>query len=614
MEVAHRFRILIHLLLGLGLSASAFAQATTDGSKDPNETFVQHLGYPQDWSSRQLILTGNDSTTALKAGMIEPRHVYNMVRRRAALEQAKNYKKPRKNTIKVDWSVSLENGYVPANQSPAKYGYDVTVESCTNDFLVYGLTVTSGTQANLVGINNLYTNASPACNGGTPWVAFAYNTVTQTGGKITTSPAISEFGGKVAFVETAATGSYFHVLVLPSPIPAPPSQTGTVLSPSTPTSCSSPTTSNCMTTVQISGFGSPTSPWIDYATDTAYVGTGDGKLYKISPVFGGGTPVVAADTNWPVTVITSGSSKILTAPTVDDSAGRIFIGDGNGYLYAVNLTAPAKTTAAQLTIGWVADPNQSDTGRGVADPPIIVNDSAYPSIDQVFSFTGCSNVLGVGGAINQVPANFTSSSTYMSVNLGSASGDGDCTGLDVHDGDFDNAFWTNGSTNGHITGCGFVNNGGAPSNPTIYMFPFINGQLNDSNGDYTNSPTTSWVVDNTKGDNCSPLTEFFDGTTDRLFFGAGGSTDGFIKSSSITAGLPASSTCTSGSPTSTCVTAPSSLGGTSDVVVDNQVANGGANIYFSTLAPGSVNGQSCHVSGGTASPYCAVKLTQSALQ
>ncbi len=204
MELTHRFRMMTHLLLGLGLSASAFAQGSG------NETSARHLGYPQDWSSRQLIMTGDDSTAALKAGMTEPRHVYNMVRRRAALEEAKRYKKPRRNAMKVDWSVSLENGYVPANQSPAKYGYDVTVESCNNDFLVYGLTVNSGTQANLVGINNLYTGASPACNGGTPWVAFAYNTVTQSGGKITTSPAISEFGGKVAFVETATAG-----LVLP---------------------------------------------------------------------------------------------------------------------------------------------------------------------------------------------------------------------------------------------------------------------------------------------------------------------------------------------------------------------------------------------------------------
>jgi hypothetical protein len=73
-------------------------------------------------------------------------------------------------------------------------------------------------------------------------------------------------------------------------------------------------------------------------------------------------------------------------------------------------------------------------------------------------------------------------------------------------------------------------------------------------------------------------------------------------------------TCTAGASTSTCVTAPSALGGTSGIVIDNQLSNGGTNIYFSTLANGSVNGQKCNVSGGAANPHCAVKLTQSALQ
>jgi hypothetical protein len=56
------------------------------------------------------------------------------------------------------------------------------------------------------------------------------------------------------------------------------------------------------------------------------------------------------------------------------------------------------------------------------------------------------------------------------------------------------------------------------------------------------------------------------------------------------------------------------LGGTRGIVVDNQVSNGGTNIYFSTIAPGGVNQQNCHQSGGIANPYCATKLTQSGLQ
>jgi hypothetical protein len=92
-----------------------------------------------------------------------------------------------KHPIKVDWAVSLENGFVPANEFPAKYRFDVSAQNCNSDFIVFGLTVNTGTQANVVGINNLYTEASPACNGGTPWVAFAYHTVTHTGGQIRTS-------------------------------------------------------------------------------------------------------------------------------------------------------------------------------------------------------------------------------------------------------------------------------------------------------------------------------------------------------------------------------------------------------------------------------------------
>jgi hypothetical protein len=108
------------------------------------------------------------------------------------------------------------------------------------------------------------------------------------------------------------------------------------------------------------------------------------------------------------------------------------------------------------------------------------------------------------------------------------------------------------------------------------------------------------------------LTEFFNGTTDRMFFGVGSTTDGFIESSTLTA--TASQPSCGSPPTSTCVTTPHALGGTSGIVIDNQVTNGGTNIYFSTIAPGGVNGQNCNVAGGVATPFCAVKLTQSALQ
>jgi hypothetical protein len=587
------------LLLCLPLLSQAGMETTSpdDASHEPT-----HLGYPQDWSSRHLLMPGTRSEDVLAAGAHDPRYVYNRVMRQVAVEKSRPRIRRLPHHTAIDWAVSLENGYVPQNQFPAKYQFDVVAENCNADYIVFGLTVTgTGTQANLVGVNDLYTGASPACNSGSPWVAFAYNTVTQTGGQIKTSPVLSIDGTKVAFVESTSAGSYFHVLYLPNPIPTPPAQSGSVLSPLTPTSCTTPTTAGCMTTLTIetSATNSNSSPWVDYNTDTAYVGADNGVLYKITPVFGGGAPALVNDpTNWPVAVSTNKYNTILTAPVVDDSAGLIFIGDG-----------PAKTYAAQQTIGWAYDGTTDGSGKagtGVVDPPIAVTDPANSATDQVFAFTGCSSVEGIGGAITQVAANFTtgSPSTSNTVDLGSASGNGDCTGKNVHAGAFDNAFWLHGSTSGHMIACGFVQSGGTPAAPKMYLFPFAGHVI-------TSTGSTTFQINTTKGDECSPLTEFYNGLTDQLFFGVG-SSDGFLESSTILTGL-ATPSC-SGLPTTSCVTSPSALGGTSGIVIDNEMSNGGSNIYFSTVAPGSVNGQKCNVSGGAANPYCAVKLTQSALQ
>jgi hypothetical protein len=611
---AFRWLCLVAGLLMLGISAFGQARMARPSSSDAAGEHA-HLGYPLDWSSRHLLMPGARTEDVMAAAQHDPRYVYSLVMRQIALQNGRwGIPTPRvnqkpKHTMKIDWAVSLENGYVPQNQFPAKYQFGIGAENCNTDYAIFGLTVTSGTQANLVGINNLYTSASTPCNSGSPWVAFAYNTVTQTGGQIKTSPVLSTDGTKVAFVESTSSGSYLHVLVLPNPIPTPPSQTGTVLSPQTPTSCTNPTTAGCMSTltIQTAATDSNSSPWVDYNNDTAYVGADNGLLYKITPVFGGGAPALVSTGGWPVTVSTQ-TTKVLTAPVVDDTAGRIFIGDGEGYLYAVSLSSPGGTYAAQVEVGWATH----GAGTGVVDPPIAVTDSANSATDQVFVFTGCSIVQGIGGAVSQIAANFTSSTTLTTsntVDLGSGSGNGDCTTGNVHSGTFDNAFWLNGSTSGHLMACGFVSGTSSkpliPSNPKMYFFPFASHEI-------TSTGSSTFVANNTVGEECSPLTEFYDGTTDRLFFGVGGSSNAYLESSTITTSLTTPN-CT-GTPTSSCVTSPSILGGTSGIVIDNQLSNGGANIYFSTMAPGSVNGQKCNVSGGTANPYCAVKLTQSALQ
>lgn len=248
----------------------------------------------------------------------------------------------------------------------------------------------------------------------------------------------------------------------------------------------------------------------------------------------------------------------------------------------------------------------------MVDAPIVVVDAAVGlSHNQVFAFTGCSYVLGVGGAVSQLPTTFTTGvpTTANTVDLGSATGAGDCTGANLHSGTVDNLFWLHGSAQGHIITCGFVNNGGAPAEPKMYMFPFTNNVIT-STGDAT------FVIDTTKGDECSPLTEFYNGTSDMMFFGLGGPsttpTDGFIEASTLSTSSLTTPSCAA-PPTTSCVTAPKALQGTSGIVIDNNVSNGGTNIYFTTQAAGGVNGNNCHVTGGVANPYCAVKLTQSGL-
>ena len=105
--------ILSLLLLAFILSVAVPLKAAGNGAGDSDVATATHFGYPRDWSSSHIVMTGNDDSAALKAGLAEPRHVYNLVRRRAAIEAARRGRRPRKNAIKVDWAVSFQIGSFP---------------------------------------------------------------------------------------------------------------------------------------------------------------------------------------------------------------------------------------------------------------------------------------------------------------------------------------------------------------------------------------------------------------------------------------------------------------------------------------------------------------------
>ena len=270
--------------------------------------------------------------------------------------------------VKRDWSVSLGSGYVAANQYPATFStvWDTPVvgpaneNNCNTDFAVFGLDVAgSGTQANLVAIDNLYSGTTGAVCGTTPTVKWAYN-VSTIAGSVTTSPVLSLDGTLLAFVESSGTASVLHILRWKD-------ANGTVTAPVTPSTAS---TANCTAPCMVSvPFGSgPTTvsaPFYDYlGSDTAYVGNDNGKLFSISGVFQG-TPAVVTTGGWSASGTTLGlTTNKLTGPVLDYASYNLYIGGSNGNLYAVN-SATGALVGSALAIG------SGSTGGGMVSPPLV---------------------------------------------------------------------------------------------------------------------------------------------------------------------------------------------------------------------------------------------------
>ena len=183
---------------------------------------------------------------------------------------------------------------------------------------------TSG-QATIVAFNQLYnTTCNPTrTNTNAPNVMWAYN----TGAAITeTSPVLSyEDARQVAFVQRVATANPDVLQLVLLKWQSGPGN-GTVVAPVTPNSvtpanyrtCTAP----CMTVFTLAGTSNtndaPTfsSPYVDYVTDTLWVGDGNGQLHKFTGVFNG-TPSQVAGSGFPAKVAADGAK--LSPPVFDET-------------------------------------------------------------------------------------------------------------------------------------------------------------------------------------------------------------------------------------------------------------------------------------------------------
>ncbi len=493
-----------------------------------------HKGVPQDWSQKHVVFTRQGLLSHPEILTSEPR-VFHQAMQRWQIPNSDVYRafapaKPSANTVQHrDWNITPFGGRLDFNMFPAKFSFDPGAPpDCTNDFVVFGLNLAdtvglAGGHGNLVALNNLYSGTGPALCGSAPTVMFSYNTTTVTGGKIITSPILSVDGKKIAFVESVAgTSATFHVLTWTA-------GDGTLTASVLPSAMTSLTYSPAKT-------DTTSSPWMDYVNDAVYVGSDTGSVYKITPVFGPGTPAVAP--GWPVIV---SANLQLTSPVLDSQLGALLVGSSNGNLYKIDTTTRAVSTRS---VG-------SGTTSGIVAPPIV-------DITNGTTFVVTAND-GTSGVLEEIQTATMAVVAKARIGLASKSG----TAIHLYEPAFSNNYFNDPSTGTvHICGTG-------PADITPYQWAFgFTGTLMQ-----TTALVSQQLVNSTSA-RCTGWTEFFNPTlaTDFFFFGLSQDCTGI----GATLGCVAETTESNTTPVFVTVN-----GGPSGIVIDNYSSQPQASsIYF----------------------------------
>jgi hypothetical protein len=468
-----------------------------------------HHGYPQDWSQHHIIFTRAGLAQHPEILEREPRVLQQLLQRSRVPNFGAFENDPiaasvgiwaKKPGAKADWSQALQ-GRLVANAFPIKFAfYPDSTPDCTNDFVVFGLTNTLN--ANLVGLNNIYSGAAPVtgdpdgfCPMVTgPTVLFAYNITTVTKGHIITTPVMSLDGTQLAFVESVPVNgavspmAIFHVLTIV--------HGGTLSSPITPTMFDATLSSVAQDT--------HSSPWIDYSNDIVYVGTDDGNMHEITGVFSGSPTVDPSGSGcsgsmptgvcWPVSV---GANLHFSPPVLDEDRGLLIFGASDGNIYQINVASALVTASAPLGSG--------PSAAIVAGPVVDVTDGT------TYAVTADD---GSGAAIAEFTTETLGKQRLAELGEG-ASGTNPPT-LTIYEPAFSNAYFNSppGNLSGAVmTLCG---TGLGDTNPYQYVFGFDGIYIKET---ALFSQSLSAAADS----ECSAWTEFYNpnigGGTDYFFFG-----------------------------------------------------------------------------------------------
>jgi hypothetical protein len=546
-----------------------------------------HIGVPIDWSTRHILFTNGGTPEVRAKASQDIRNWINWNQRSSFLYRGPGHRPQRpKRHVRVDWAMSLgPGGGMAVGESPAKYSFSTNgTYSCANDFAVYTIAATpTATQANIVAFNNLYTGTtSSSCPFGPqtpPTTDFTQPTFMWSyavgASSSFLSPTLSLDGLKVAFIENG-NPALFDVLI-PTTGQGTSATSPFVLKNAGANLVRLDYTNSAVAGCKSSAGNSNSSAYIDYTNDIAYVGADNGILYKITGVFKG-TPAVQY-------CVTVKANKLLTSAVYDQITNQVFVSDG----FSVYSYTPG---AAGFTAGGSIAVASAAAGDPIVLSPIVDTTNGF-----VYVFSG-ANPANTNSIVSQINLALTSQVT-ASIGLASTQF--------ILDGDFDNAYFTAGPKTGAGTlyACGTQANNAAK--PSLYALSFTapNGLMNAAPAMSDNRHINGAA--NPAG-TCSPLLDFFDGTTDRLFVGAGnfGGTTGanLVTEWNVNTRIPSSATLPNNS-------AVNEWGGSSAFTVDNVAATPqAASIYFGTLRPPPAgNTTPCG-----ATNFCAVKLTQSGLQ
>ncbi len=393
------------------------------------------------------------------------------------------------------WSENLGTGAtMGAVNYPAKFSLTTGTASCANDFVVFptGLAGAAGPggQASIVAYSNLY--AGGCTTGTVPSVYWAY--YIGTGSTIQSSPVFSLDGSQLAFVQAAAGQAAVILLKWKA------SGTETVTNPlsvglvGSYTTCHTP----CRDVLNLNDAGvfvndTNSSIFVDYVSDTAFVGDDSGYLHKFNPFFGGtaaNPPAEVTGGGWPVQ-LNPGAPTALTSPVYDSVTGSVFVTDKGGFLYRVNSSTAGVTVSAPLDVSQTAD-----GGPGIVEGPIL---DYTANLVYVFATSdGQADCAGLDcSAVWAASTAFTAGQLPSHAKIGTSTAHG-AAPSPLYIGAFDTAYENSSNATGKLYVCG--NTGG---NPTLYQVRLAAGVFGTVNA------LTALSTANTP---CSPVSHALNGT------------------------------------------------------------------------------------------------------